>query len=221
MARRLQTDGKRLAEHSKTQKQIPVGTTVLVQNQTGRHPTKWDKTGMVLENQKHDKVLVRLDGSGRTTIRNRKYVREIPVTCATRTIPVPRPTGTVPIQRLPPSAMTEVPRAVPYFQESPDMTVTTSVPNDRAVAEVPAQVNDDQDVPSLPVEVRPIDDGWHEAVGDPVPATTDDCDGGARRSTRERRQYQKYGQDYDYDYDVSELFVPLKLALDLVTAAAC
>ena len=151
----------------------------------------------------------------------RKYVREIPVTCATRTIPVPRPTGTVPIQRLPPSAMTEVPRAVPYFQESPDMTVTTSVPNDRAVAEVPAQVNDDQDVPSLPVEVRPIDDGRHEAVGDPVPATTDDCDGGVRRSTRERRQYQKYGQDYDYDYDVSELFVPLKLALDLVTAAAC
>ena len=74
LARRLQNYGKRLAEHSKTQKQIPVGTTVSVQNQTGRHPNKWDKTGIVLENQKHDKVLVRLDGSRRTTIRNRKYV---------------------------------------------------------------------------------------------------------------------------------------------------
>ena len=80
LARRLQNYGKRLVEHSKTQKQIPVGTTVSVKNQTGRHPNKWDKTGIVLENQKHD-------SSRRTTIRNRKYVREIPETCVTQTIP--------------------------------------------------------------------------------------------------------------------------------------
>ena len=66
--------------------------------------------------------------------------------------------------------------------------------------------------------VRPIDDGQHEAVGDPVPVAADDSNGGVRRSTRERRPYKKYGQDYDYD--VSEIFVPLKLAFDLVNAAA-
>ena len=56
---------------------IPVGDTVAVQNQTGRFPKKWDKTGVVVENMDHDKVLVRMDGSRRLTTRNRRFVRKI------------------------------------------------------------------------------------------------------------------------------------------------
>ena len=85
------------------------------------------------------------------------------------------------------------------------------------IDEVPAQVYDDQDVPPMPMVVRPIDDGQHEVVGDPVPVAANDSNGSVLRSTRARRPYKKYGQDYDYD--VSEIFVPLKLALDLVNAA--
>ena len=48
-----------------------------MQNQTGRFPKKWDKTGKVVENQDHDKVLVKLDGSGRLTTRNRRFVKKI------------------------------------------------------------------------------------------------------------------------------------------------
>ena len=48
-----------------------------VQNQTGRFPNKWDKTGTVVENMDYDKVLVKLDGSGRLTTRNRKFVKKI------------------------------------------------------------------------------------------------------------------------------------------------
>ena len=48
-----------------------------VQNQTGRFPNKWDKTGIVVENIDHDKVFVRLDGSSRLTTRNRRFVRKI------------------------------------------------------------------------------------------------------------------------------------------------
>ena len=48
-----------------------------VQNQTGRFPKKWDKTGVVVENMDHDKVLVRMDGSRRLTTRNRRFVKKI------------------------------------------------------------------------------------------------------------------------------------------------
>ena len=48
-----------------------------VQNQTGRFPNKWDKTGTVVENMEYDKVLVKLDGSGRLTTRNRRFVKKI------------------------------------------------------------------------------------------------------------------------------------------------
>ena len=72
MARRLETDGSRLAQYTKDPNVLPVGTPVAVQNQTGRNPTKWDKTGVVVENKPHSQVLVRV-----ATLRNRKYVKQI------------------------------------------------------------------------------------------------------------------------------------------------
>ena len=72
MARRLETDGSRLAQYTKDHDVLPVGTPVAVQNQTGRNPTKWDKTGVVVENKPHSQVLVRV-----ATLRNRKYVKQI------------------------------------------------------------------------------------------------------------------------------------------------
>ena len=77
LARRLQVDGSRLERNTRQLKEIPVGTAVSIQNQTGRHPTKWNKTGMVIENQPFNKVLVRVDGSRRVTTRNRRFVRVI------------------------------------------------------------------------------------------------------------------------------------------------
>ena len=56
---------------------VPVGGAVAVQNQKGRYPKKWDKTGVVVENMDHDKVLVRMDGSRRLTTRNRRFVKKI------------------------------------------------------------------------------------------------------------------------------------------------
>ena len=77
LARRLDRDGARLEQYTKKQRMIPVGDSVAVQNQTGRYPKKWDKTGVVVENMDHDKVRVRLDGSRKLTTRNRQFVKKI------------------------------------------------------------------------------------------------------------------------------------------------
>ena len=48
-----------------------------IQNQAGPRAKKWDKTGMVVEVLPFDQYLVRVDGSGRVTRRNRQFLRII------------------------------------------------------------------------------------------------------------------------------------------------
>ena len=75
-----------------------------IQNQVGPHPTKWDRTGIVVEVRQFDQYVVRVDGSGRVTLRNRKFLRKYtpfiprnPVamapgpTAAPTSVPLPRP----------------------------------------------------------------------------------------------------------------------------------
>jgi hypothetical protein len=56
---------------------LEIGTPVALQNQTGNNPNKWDKTVIVLENKPHSQVLIRVDGSRRVTLRNRRFVRRL------------------------------------------------------------------------------------------------------------------------------------------------
>lgn len=71
---------ERLTEHTKRLPPLVVGDHVRIQNQTDPHPTKWDKTGLIIEIHQFDQYVVRVDGSGRLSIRNRKFLRKyIPV----------------------------------------------------------------------------------------------------------------------------------------------
>ena len=68
------------SEHTKRLPTLAVGDQVRIQNQTGPHPTKWDKTGCIIEVRQFDQYVVRVDGSGRMTTRNRKFLRKyVPV----------------------------------------------------------------------------------------------------------------------------------------------
>ena len=60
---------------SKSLPPLQVGDTVSVQNQTGNHPRRWDKTGRVVEVREHGQYIIRMDGSGRCTLRNRRFLR--------------------------------------------------------------------------------------------------------------------------------------------------
>ena len=65
----------RLNEHTRRLQQLHVGDKVFVQNQTGPSPTKWDYTGVIIEVKQFDQYMVKMDHSGRHTLRNRKYLR--------------------------------------------------------------------------------------------------------------------------------------------------
>ena len=67
---------ERLNEHSRILPPLAAGDNVLIQNQTGSRPIKWDRTGQILEAKDHDQYRIRVSGSGRVTLRNRKFIRK-------------------------------------------------------------------------------------------------------------------------------------------------
>lgn len=90
-------DAERLSEHTVNLPPLKVGDTVRIQNQVGPHPNKWDKTGIIIEVRQFHQYVVRVDGSGRVTLRNRKFLRHYtpvverrPVAC------LPGPMATTP-----------------------------------------------------------------------------------------------------------------------------
>lgn len=77
------------SEHTKRLPPLKVGDHVRIQNQTGPNPRKWDKTGTVVEVKQFDQYKVKVDGSGRSTLRNRKFLRKY------TPVQLPRPTRTI------------------------------------------------------------------------------------------------------------------------------
>ena len=55
---------------------LQCGDRVFVQNQTGPHPNKWDRSGVVVECHEFDQYTIKLDGTGRLSLRNRRFLRK-------------------------------------------------------------------------------------------------------------------------------------------------
>ena len=64
-----------LSEHSKVLKPLSIGDHMFVQNQYGNSPGKWDRSGVIVEIKEHDQYLVKIAGTGRLTMRNRRFLR--------------------------------------------------------------------------------------------------------------------------------------------------
>ena len=47
----------------------------MILNQTGNFPSKWGKSGVVVEVKDCQQCVVKVDGSGRLTAQNRKFLR--------------------------------------------------------------------------------------------------------------------------------------------------
>ena len=64
-AKSREQDGERLARSTKRLEELPVGTPVVIKNQTGRYPTKWAMTGVIVEIKPHEQLVIMVDVSRR------------------------------------------------------------------------------------------------------------------------------------------------------------
>ena len=77
--KKLYDDRTRLAVGTRQMPPLATGDRVLVQNQTGRAPNNWDKSGVIVECKPHNQVNFMMDGSRKVSLRNRQFVRKINV----------------------------------------------------------------------------------------------------------------------------------------------
>ena len=78
LAKRHVVAVERLHEHTKILTPLRIGQSVLIQNQTGNNPNRWEKTGVIVESGPGPhQYSVRADGSGRITLRNRKFLKKL------------------------------------------------------------------------------------------------------------------------------------------------
>ena len=97
LCRRSTKDHERLCARTADLPPLSVGQPVLVQNQADNHPRQWDRRGTVVAALLFRQYQVRLDGSRRLTLRNRKFLRTfVPVSPAALAPPGLRATASPP-----------------------------------------------------------------------------------------------------------------------------
>ena len=83
------------SEHTTKLDKLTVGDEVFVQNQVGTNPRHWERTGTIIERKDSDQYVIKIDGTGRSTIRNRKFLRRLSL--------IPRKLPTSPLPMVPTS----------------------------------------------------------------------------------------------------------------------
>ena len=122
---------ERWSEHTKRLPPLAVSDHVRIQNQIGPHPTKWDKTGTVIDVRQFDQYVIRVDGSGRVTLRNRKFLRK----CTPVIAPRPRHTINPDLFRPTPPRISLNSNNPPHVK--PPVSNTVDVPGNDIVTDYP------------------------------------------------------------------------------------
>ena len=76
LAKRHSREREKWTAQTKELPPLEIGNHVYVQNMTGNNPLRWERTGVIIEVRPFKQYAVRLDGSGRVTLRNRKNLRK-------------------------------------------------------------------------------------------------------------------------------------------------
>ena len=77
LRKRALRNTEKLDSHTHKLAPLQVQDTVQVQNQIGFKASRWDVTGVIVEVKEHDQYVVKIHGSGRMTLRNRKFLKKI------------------------------------------------------------------------------------------------------------------------------------------------
>ena len=154
---------QRLAEHSRDLPALFPGDMVSIQNQTGRRPTKWERTGTIVETRDHNKYIVKVDGSGRLTMRNRRFLRKLFVDKAMFQSPQPAllPPALPPPRNTASRRVTESPshHSLPQFQDAPAVSHDAAPSEDDQAVEETATTREElclEPVIRAPRAVEPV-----------------------------------------------------------------
>ena len=138
-----------LRAHSRPLRPLAIGARVFLQNQKGASSTKWDRSGTVGDVPGYDQYRVKVDGSGRLTLRNRRFLRAYtPATPSTQQSPAesPLPTSSAERQHSKPHLRSTV---VPPHPEDTSQHQQTS-PRDTPIAgPTPIDSHPDQELLSV------------------------------------------------------------------------
>ena len=76
LAKRHSREHEKWVQHTRSLPPLRVGDYVYVQNLVGNHPRRWERTGTVVEVRQFHQYVIKIDGSGRLTLRNRQHLRK-------------------------------------------------------------------------------------------------------------------------------------------------
>ena len=154
LAKRHNREREKWEEHTRTLPPLRVGDYVYVQNLVGNHPRRWERTGVVVEVRQHHQYVVKFDGSGRLTLRNRQHLRKFTPFQPSRDQIIqsfiPAGTETNPGESLIPEEISE-PVQIPSNIPSPGLSTPPSPIEIEAPINQPAQTSEvDVPPPSSP-----------------------------------------------------------------------
>ena len=130
LAKRHSREHEKWSEHTHHLPPLRVGDHVYLQNLVGNHPKRWERTGVVIEVRQHHQYVVKVDGSGRVTLRNRGHLRKFTPFMKLSSDDIisqhtlPATTSTSPLQEVISSPVPSTPRASP-----PELVVEEQTPS--------------------------------------------------------------------------------------------
>ena len=141
-----------LRTHSRPYAPLKRGDRVFVQNQRGHAPRKWDKIGSVVEVLNFDQYNIKIDGSGRITKRNRRFLRPVNDSSTESTFHPRQPTIAIPEETHPVADPSASSPASPLSDEQlTDVSNDSSIViSDESTCEPPPQQR-----PSCPIDNQP------------------------------------------------------------------
>ena len=174
MARRHIAGREQWEAHTKDLAQLVQGDNVFLQNLVGNHPRRWERTGKVVECKGYDQYLVKVDGTGRTTLRNRKHLRKfqpipkhprLPISTTTTAPEYPPPGLPAPV----PMPRTDLPPYAPAHMPQP-ATLSAPGPQHHAPSHIPQPVMTRPDLThTAPGPEQNFPDDPHQCTPAPSP----------------------------------------------------
>ena len=178
LRKRALMNTKNLEHGTKALVPLEVHDTVQVQNQVGNKPSRWDITGTVIEVRDHDQYVIRVHGSGRVTLRNRKFLKKITPYCLS-----PRPSIINPPHHVPEDVAHDPPQPEELQQQQDRAQPSVGdqqqgVQHREVEGQGPEQV---PDVPAVPLTSPAVTS----------PPTIPQDNPAVRQSTRSRQEPQR------------------------------